>query len=169
MTTFSDPHAMRIAARVERHLAPAITLARWAIEAQIARIDGWPGTSTDPHVRTSRGTSSTEAAGERRAQLAADYQQLHDDLVALDTTISDLLRMCRRIHTGVEPAEDDHGPAIPLCFEGQTGKEGSIVWGDVTCAMPAVKRDLCQQHYDAWRKHRMSRGIDTSRDHQPAA
>lgn len=169
MTITHDPHAMRIAARIERHLAPAITLARWALEAQIARIDGWPGTSTDPHVRTSRGTSSTEAAGARRAELAADYQQLHDDLVAMDTTVSDLLRMCRRIHTGVEPDEDDHGPAIPLCMEGQTGKEGSIVWGDVTCAMPAVKGGMCQAHYLAWYRHRRSAGIDTSRDHQPAA
>ena len=164
-----DPHAMRIAARVERHLAPAITLARWAIEAQIDRIDGWPGTSTDPHVRTSRGTSSTEAAGERRAQLAADHQQLHDDLVALDTTISDLLRMCRRIHTGVEPAEDDHGPAIPLCFEGQTGKEGSIVWGDVTCAMPAVRKGLCQAHWMGYYRHLRDRGVDVTKHHEPAA
>lgn len=164
----SDPHASRIAWRIEHQLAPAIALARDAIDARLGQLDGWGSGSDEPQVTTSTSTSSTERHATRRAQLAADHEQIHDDTRALGIMVDDLLRYCRRLVSGIDLIEADL-PAVPLCMEGLAGKEGSIEWGDVTCAMPAVKRDLCQQHYDAWRKHRMSRGIDTSRDHQPAA
>ena len=167
MTITHDPHAMRIAARIERQLAPTVIVARLAIERRIADVDGWPITSDDPHVRTSLGTSSTESAGARRAQLAADHRQVHEDLRELDDLVSRIIRSCRRMATGAEPVDD--GPPIPLCMEGQSGKEGSIVWGDPMCAMPAVKSGMCQRHYDSWRRHRLTSGIDVSRDHEPAA
>ena len=55
-----------------------------------------------------------------------------------------------------------------LCCSGQTGKHAQIEWGDPLCMMPAVKKDLCQKHYDAWRYACNRDGIDRSKDYEPA-
>ena len=150
-------------------MAPLITLARDATAERINRLDGWTsGGSSDPHVTASRPASSTERHGEQRARLAADYQQLHEDLGQIDELVRSVIGMCQRMVTGKDITQPEL-PDVPLCMEGQTGKDGSIEWGDTTCAMPAVKSGMCQAHYLAWYRHRRSRGIDVSRDHEPTA
>ena len=161
MTITHDPHAMRIAAIIERHIAPKVPRAEEALTERLNRL----GTSSgdNERVRTSTSSSTTERQAMQRIAITADLFQVREDLRSLNTLANDISRMLDRIITGRQP--DDHDtPDVPVCLEGQHGKEGAIEWGDPLCAMPAVKRDLCQRHYDAWRRHRLNRGIDTSRD-----
>lgn len=163
-----DPHAMRIAWRIEHQLAPAIVIARTALEARIARLNGWNTITDDPHVTTSTSGSSTERHATQRAQLTADHQQLHDDLRDIDRMVSDIIRMCGRMTSGIDTPTADL-PDVPVCMEGLAGKDGSIVWGDPTCAMPAVRKGLCQAHWMAYYRHLRDRGVDVTKHHEPAA
>ena len=71
------------------------------------------------------------------------------------------LRMPRNV---VKPEDQKRN----LCCSGQQGKHDAITWGDPLCMMPAVKKDLCQKHYDAWRYACNRDGIDRSKDYEPA-
>ena len=58
---------------------------------------------------------------------------------------------------------------MTICADMQAGKDGAIEWGDPLCVMPSVKAGLCSKHYYAWYRWRVTNGVDTSRDHEPAA
>ena len=168
--TRPDTRLMRLAWLIEHGAAPGVTRARATLDEQLAQHDGWPTRGDSAGGRTSLGTSSTETAGTGRAACTAHHEQIDRDIAELVELTRALVRMCDKIsrRRAIDRNDDRNDVDVPVCFEGQLGKEGNIEWGDVTCTMPPVKRGLCQHHYDLWYRHRRAHGIDVSRDHQPA-
>lgn len=163
---------MRDSWRLDHLIAPKRSAARAILNDRLDRIDGYPGGGGgEDRVQSSTTGSTVERAVIRRDSFTADLMQIDDDAATITSLLEAHERMLDHIIRRIDPQDrdaDDNVTDVPLCFEGQRGKEGNIVWGDVTCAMPASKSGLCATHYLAWWRHRKTAGIDVSRDHEPA-
>lgn len=104
------------------------------------------------------------------------------DLTAVERAAEQRLRMerwladfdaqCNLLAVAARKALDDARTLIgtrlevdarpPECRDGQTGKDGTIEWGDVLCCSPAEKSGLCAKHYMAWYRWRRNNGGDVT-------
>jgi hypothetical protein len=118
--------------------------------------------SEQVRVMTSRGDSTTEIYALNAIIQAEQEAELEQHVDTTIRAIRELRHYMRHtIMRGPDlPAEEP----MPICKEGQHGKEGAIVWGDTTCELSVVKGGMCTSHYFAWWRHRKAKGIDTSAD-----
>ena len=126
-------------------------------------LDGWTAKG-DSAGRGNGDNSTTEAAVLSRLALTHQTDDIRDAIDGLSIAADHLARMATQ---GVklrapEPAQ------IPRCRDGQTGREGTIEWGDPTCLDIPIKARLCSACYQRERRWRVAHNLEP-RDVEPAA
>ena len=113
--------------------------------------------------------TGTEQAAVARMDLWAAGEGLRLAQVRLLTMLRELNDLCNQTLRMRQPKviTKPEDQKRNLCCSGQSGLHAQIEWGDPLCMMPAVKKGLCQKHYDAWRYARRRDGISTDGDYQP--
>jgi len=130
----------------------------------LARLDGYSGGGQSEKVSgAGSALTAVEAAADRRLTLVARLEQLRARRAEALAAIGALVREVDRATRMVTP--DTPPPVVPLCRDGQHGRDGTLEWGDPLCMRTADKVGLCHAHYMASRRWREAHGIDTSRDY----
>lgn len=145
-------------------IAPAVTAAVAHLTRELAAFDGWAQRGES----AGRGTSShtiPEAMVLYRDPISRDVEDIYDAIWGLEIAAKHLAKLCGTALGRELPAAID----VARCRDGQWGKDADRWSDDRKCAALPDKGQLCQRHYSAWRRHRESQGIDTTRDYEPAA
>jgi hypothetical protein len=156
--------------RLQAIIAPNITAALEHIGRELSVLDGWPERGDSVPVSASAELTSVERAANARFELTGAREDLRDKLDDAMAAI-DSLQWHVQLILRMRVPRDVKGIAKPstLCRDGITDatRAGSLEWHDPTCMMPAVKKGLCQIHYDARRYWCKTHGVDTSNEYEP--
>lgn len=151
--------------RVGLHLANvtahnvALALNHLALEGAVA--DGWASRG-DGAGRGSAASSTTEAAAIMAGQFHAQANDIRSAIDAIETATKHLDKL----------TSSSLGMRVPAAFEeircrdSQTGRQGAIAWGDVTCEELPAKAGLCSACYQRERRWRLGHGLP-ARDIEP--
>ena len=157
-------------AALQDYIATNLTAALEHINRELSILDGYPAGNDEPNVTATSELTTVERTADARWQLTNAREDIRDHKAAVLVAIRELneyinLVSRMRVPRTVTRPEDKKKD---LCCSGQMGKHKSIEWGNPDCLMPAVKKGLCQSHYDAWRYACIRDGVDRSADFQPA-
>lgn len=101
--------------------------------------------------------TSVESAVEARLRVERWIADVEAQCKLIASTAKEALDSGRRL-AGTRLATPDKPRE---CRDGQTGKDGTIEWGDPLCVEPSEKSGLCSKHYMAWYRWRRATGVDT--------
>ena len=144
---------------------------------------GFPSSGGGEKVHTSGTSDPTSQQADLSWLLTSTREDLRDAISAFGEWARaggdhmDVLTLAINNARGirVSKAERDEAEAerrklnMTVCCDMLHGKDGAHEWGDALCSRPSVKAGLCTTHYYAWYRWRIANGIETARDHEPAA
>lgn len=154
---------------LQQIVAVQLTAALEHIHRELSALDGYSSGSPEVSVRAESELTSVERAAEARWALSNAREDLRDQKAEVLRQIRELNDLCNLVLRMRQPKviTKPEDQKRNLCCSGQSGLHAQIEWGDPLCMMPAVKKGLCQKHYDAWRYARRRDGISTDGDYQP--
>lgn len=119
--------------------------------------------------RSSNDTSTTERNAAEGYRIGCLLEDLRDAIYGYEIAHRHLLALAEQgVRTRAFGASPLEPAAEKTCRDNQHGKQGAIIWGDPLCMKLPVKAGMCATHYQAWWRHRVRMGVDTSRDFQEA-
>lgn len=166
MTVRPNRHLIDLATTILNITAPAVAAALTNAAREIHVLDSTPTYSGGGGSRGGNTISDpTGDATVARTNIDRDVTVINDLMRSLIETNHELIVAANRLATRNQAPQKNQQQ---LCRDNQTGKAGTIQWGDPLCPLPSTKSGLCSKHYMAWWRYRTAHGIDTSNDHQPA-